>query len=253
MQRRQELGYRGALKAREIVKTLGIRDAKDIDVEAIAAHFDLIVLKGMLSGAQGRLVRNSKGGVVRLRSDLEQVARRRFVVAHELGHHLLHPSRVAFCAEGDLVRYEPGNGETEANAFAAELLMPRRLFEPDCDAVPSLERVALLAQKFGATLTATAIRFVELAPESCAVVWSEAGKVKWAITGREFPFIRFGQVLSSYSHAHDAFRGRPLPTSPQPVPADAWTDRSGELIEDSRYFDRFGAVLTLLWRRDVEE
>lgn len=53
--------------------------------------------------------------------------RRRFAIAHEIGHFVLHPRRVAPERGGD-----PGNiawqqQEREADQFAAELLMPERL------------------------------------------------------------------------------------------------------------------------------
>lgn len=252
MGRRNELGHRGMLRAREIAKKLRIRAVTEIDVEEIAAVHDLFVVAGGISGAQGRLVRKEGRGRIRIQTALVDPARRRFTIAHELGHHLLHAERVALCAERDLLRYIPGNAETEANAFAAELLMPRMLFEPHCDvARPSFQVVRGLARQFATTLTATAIRFVDLCPEACAIVWSEEATVKWAITGGEFPFMRFGTRLSGLTHAFDAFRGKPLPSGPQPVPAHAWVEdcEADELSEDSIWMPTFSAVLSLLWMR----
>jgi hypothetical protein len=238
------------VRAREVVKVLRLRAVEEIDVEEIAALYDLFVIDGGLSGAQGRLVHRENRGRIRIQTNLAEPARRRYIVAHELGHHLLHAERVALCAERDLVRYEPGNAETEANAFAAEVLMPRALFEPHCDvARPCLDVVRSIARQFRTTLTATAIRFVDLCPEACAVVWSESSAIKWAITGPEFPFIRFGMQLSSFSHAHDAFRGKGLPSGPQSVPAHAWVNEETdeEIAEDSIWMPQFSAVLSLLW------
>jgi hypothetical protein len=86
-------------------------------------------------------------------------------------------------------------------------------------------------------------------------VWSEDRAVKWAITGPDFPFIRFGMPLSSYSHAFDAFRGKSLPTGPQRVPAHAWIDADGgaDLEEDSFWMPRFSATLSLLWLPNAED
>jgi Zn-dependent peptidase ImmA (M78 family) len=252
---RSELGHRGALCAREVVKSLKLRAVDEINIEEIAALHDLFIIDGGLRGAQGRLVRRENRGRIRIQTNLVEPARRRYIIAHELGHHLLHADRVALCAERDLVRYEPGNAETEANAFAAELLMPRALFEPHCDVrLPSLDGVRKLARHFGTTLTATAIRFVDLCPEACAIVWSEAMAIRWAIAGPDFPFIRFAMQLNSHSHAFDAFRGKMLPTGPQEVPAHAWIDdaRYAEVVEDSFWMPRFSAVLSLLWVRGAD-
>lgn len=62
--------------------------------------------------------------------------RRRFTIAHELGHHLLHPDSPAYYDHEHQVGMhlrakvsgtQWDSKEIEANRFAAELLMPRRL------------------------------------------------------------------------------------------------------------------------------
>ncbi len=76
--------------------------------------------------------------------------------------------------------------------------------------------------------------------------------MKWAITGPDFPFIRPGMPLSGYSHASDAFGGKPLPTGLQRVPAHAWVDVDGntDAFEDSIWMPSFSATLSLLWLPD---
>ncbi|MDX6593596.1 MAG: hypothetical protein QOJ13_2792 [Gaiellales bacterium] len=65
--------------------------------------------------------------------------RRRFSVAHEVGHFLLHAGSVGdrvFCRVGDL-RPDPESPERvrerEANRFAAELLMPEDMVRAEAD------------------------------------------------------------------------------------------------------------------------
>lgn len=253
---RRELGTRGRMKATEVLRRLRIACVEELDVEAIAFHHGLRVRYGGLSGAQGRLASSGGRGLIRIADGIHQLARRRYVISHELGHHLIHAAagRLSLCTDGDLLRYDGGAGdaEEEANWFAAELLMPKQLFEPKCDVRrPSLAVVQSLAETFSTTLTATAIRFVDLAPEPCAVVWCERGAIKWAIRGPEFfPWIDFGRSLDSYTHAADAFGGRTLPEGPQLVPARAWTNQqSGDLYEDTRWFKGLHATLSLLWLR----
>ena len=52
--------------------------------------------------------------------------RRRFTIAHEIGHFVLHPSRQR-SERGGLVNQSGRAVEREADAFAAELLMPEDL------------------------------------------------------------------------------------------------------------------------------
>jgi hypothetical protein len=247
---RAEIGQLGRIKGREVLARFRVKTVSEIDVEAFAADYDLYVRDGGLEGAEGRMTRGRIGGRIRIRRDIEDERRRRFIIAHELGHYLLHRDRPALCAAQDLVRYEPGNAETEANAFAAEVLMPGALIEPHCHPRrPTLDVVKALAERFNTTFTATAIRFVDLTEEACAVAWSENGRIKWSIPGRNFyPAVTFGRALSGLSHAGDAFRGKQLPKDPELVPGHAWVDGGGDLWEHSTYFRSLGAVLTLLWR-----
>jgi len=233
---------------------LRIQAVHEIEIACIARHFGLRVRYDGLAGAQGRLASKGKTGVIRIASNIQQEPRRRYIIAHELGHHLLHaPSgQLSLCTDGDLLRYDAatGDAEEEANWFAATLLMPEPLFKPKCDVKqPSLAVVRALATEFGTTPTATAIRFVDSCPEACAVVWSERGAVKWAVRGADFwPWIEFGRPLDSYTHAADAFKGKQVPKGPQVVPARAWTNKSGgDIYEDTEFFSVIGATLTLLW------
>ena len=78
-----------------------------------------------------------------------------------------------------------------------------------------------LSEKYGTSLTATAIRVVETASEPVAVVLSELGQVRWFMRSRSFPFrIRRGR-LHEWTYASDYFSGRELPEVAQDVLAVA--------------------------------
>jgi hypothetical protein len=236
--------------ARRVLQGLRIESVDEIDIEAIAAFHHLHVVTGNLAGAEGRSVTHGGAGIIRIRGDITQSERRRFIVAHELGHCLLHKGgSVSLCTEGDLFRYEEGNLEAEANWFAAELLMPGNLFRPSCNVPrPTFEAIKQIARRFITTLTATAIRFVQLGPERCALVWSENNRVKWAVRS---VFIERDRELSTYSLASNVFRGKALPGEAQPVPQKAWLDvrvvGGRDLFEETLSFSRLGAALSLLW------
>ena len=72
----------------------------------------------------GALVRSSNLAVIFYAERLS-AGRRRFTIAHEIGHYLLpgHDEEACYCAESG------GRCEVEANRFAAALLMPKRDFE----------------------------------------------------------------------------------------------------------------------------
>jgi hypothetical protein len=239
--------------ARRELDLLRIEALDEISIEDIAARRDLFVAEGGLDGADGRTVPHEGAGVVRIRRDITQIARRRFVIAHELGHWILQgPGTATRCSERDLYKYDGGNPEAEANYFAAELLMPGKLVRPLCNVPPNFDAIKEMARRCNTTLTASAIRFVQLSPEACALVWSEDSKVKWVTRSADFEgWITYGRTLSGLSHAGDVFRGKAIPDGPQPVPQHAWVERrvhgGRDLMEETIDFSRLGATLTLLW------
>ena len=102
--------------------------------------------------------------------------------------------------------------ELEANLFAAELLLPETMFRRKLEkTIPSFELIETLAGEFQTTLTATAIRYIDLCEEQCAIVFSTNGKVIWSRRSPDFHrWITPGRKVSSYSLAADFFRGQPI-------------------------------------------
>ena len=72
--------------------------------------------------------------IVSLNSNIEFPQRKRFVLAHELGHILLHGGIEATFSDdySTLDGYKHGPQEVEANDFASALLMPPELFKAAC-------------------------------------------------------------------------------------------------------------------------
>ena len=93
----------------------------------------------------------------------EPAPRRRFTVAHEVGHHLLHADgATVLCRPADVeaAEGEERAREREANRFAAELLMPERLVRAQANA-HGPDPIAL-APRFGVSDVAMGFRLVTL-------------------------------------------------------------------------------------------
>jgi hypothetical protein len=234
-----------------------------IDVEAIARAQGAEIVYGHLRGATARVMRIGRNGVARIRvSDrITHPGVQRFSIAHELGHLVLghelptvadavDPATVITRA-CERTRRNGVDQEAEADAFGAELLMPERLTRRQCEVSPvCLGPVRGIAQEFRTSLSASAIRFVELTSERCAAVYSERGAVSWAVRSPTFTAtIERGVPLDRTSLAHDYFRTGTLDVRAQPVPAAAWIDHSGdvEIIEHSAALPDLRAVVSLLW------
>jgi len=248
------------LYARALLEQLQITGIPD--VLQIAAALDVPVIERALERCEGMLVRikGTTQGAIAVKSSIREDTRKLFTIAHELGH-LLLPAHEDYgiCATGAIESWstELQDKEREANAFAAELLMPLRAVEKTVgDAKPGLALVERIADTFGTSLTASGYRFTDLTPHPVALVWSEAGSVRWAKRSEDFrSWIRLREELDARTLAADLFRGVPPVAGMHEVPADAWIERSpsvSTIMEESRFLPNYNAVLTLLWLNEVQ-
>ena len=246
----------GVRAARGVLHRFGVQAPEHIAVEAFAAAYGATLVEAPLDGAQAQLVRTADKIEIVLAERVTDPAARRFSVAHELGHLVLeHPPKrpSELCDIGARARRKGEDDvEAEANAFAGELLLPESLLRRRCEVSPvDLSIPRAIAEAFRVSLLAAAIRFVELASERCAAVFSSKGAVKWCAASASFPGeVARGKRLDPHSLAHDFFAGRALPDAPEPVPADAWLDTTRgdvDLIEHSIGSPELGTVLTILW------
>jgi Zn-dependent peptidase ImmA (M78 family) len=163
--------------------------ALPVVVKRVAAEVGIEEIRGEEAGFEGMLIADAdkRHGII-VYNRRGPIERHRFTIAHELGH-LLIPSHDAryTCLERDLCTYtdrdERSRKEAEANRFAVELLMPAETF---CRRMrrlgsPELDHVVILAREFGTSKEATARRFVDLAQETCAIVYSKDGRVRYCV------------------------------------------------------------------------
>jgi len=239
-----------------LISELQITDPDEIDVDAIAITQNTLVLDGGLTGAEARLTRSSKMSFIRVNREIRELGRRRFAIAHELGHLLLQEqSQFALCSDKDLVPfYTNSPDELEASVFAAALLMPTKMFEPLCRmAAPSLSYVAGLSQRFQVTLTAAATRYIQFCPHRCCLVASTKGKIRYHRKTDDFGyFIASRENLNPATYAADFFKGERLPVGMREVKASAWLegkriDSNKSIQEESIPMPSYDSVLTLLW------
>lgn len=120
--------------------------------------------------------------------------RRRFAVAHQLGHYLLraHPGD-RHCTNRDLSENRRDTAhrkeEMQANRFAAGLLMPKPWFNTFVEGLgkPSVAHLPTIAAAYGVTLEAAAGRYADLTQATCAFVFVKDGIMRYARPSRSFP------------------------------------------------------------------
>lgn len=164
---------RARREARRVLEKVKVRRLP-VPVEKIARSFGAdIVYESMSGEISGMLVPVELGSwVIVVNKDHPEV-RRRFTIAHELGHLLLHGYVTPHADKSFKVRRRDtasSDGsileEIEANQFAAELLMPedmllKKFREEGLDYAPVLEedsQLAEIAEQFKVSRQALSIR-----------------------------------------------------------------------------------------------
>ncbi|RQS20677.1 ImmA/IrrE family metallo-endopeptidase [Burkholderia sp. Bp8998] len=141
---------------------------------------DMDDFEGMLAANKAR----SKWLIV-YNSAVRSEGRKRFTVAHEFGHYLLHRhQQVHFECGTDDIETGDNNGrdiEGEADVFASTLLMPLDDFRRQVDGQPvSFDLLGHCADRYGVSLTAAALRWTEIAPKRVVLVASRDDHMLWA-------------------------------------------------------------------------
>jgi hypothetical protein len=247
--------------AHEELRELLVEAPDEIDLSTIAWRKGrrLRIEEGGLEFAEGRIIAPSNnGGTIRVKQGMN-IGRKRFTIAHEIGHFLLHPREglertdiaVNFTVWKDVTE------EAEANIFAAELLLPEFLFKPRSRGrAPSLALLDGLAHDFSTSMMATAFQYINYTNEQVALVVSHGDQIKWSHRSKDFwPLIRTGS-LQPHSGASERLRGKSGDTGKMVrTPVYAWladfeNDTRHDIMEDSRYLDWYDRTITLLWMKD---
>ena len=238
--------------ASKTIDEFGISSPEQIRIRDIAFAKGAMVVEQRLTRAAASIVKTGDHATIRI-PPTDVPERKRFSIAHELGHLLMgHVKSIQkACSVDDMMNWYQSSQETQANFFASELILPVKLVSSRCDVGNvSFEPIMQIAEDFRASLTATAIKFVRLCHEKCAVVYSTEGKVKWFYKSPDWwPFIHRDQKLDKRTLAYDFFVGEPMEPEPAEVDADAWVESRGldEIVEHSIASSQYGFVLSLLW------
>jgi Zn-dependent peptidase ImmA (M78 family) len=151
-------------KARDLIKRFGIKSLP-VNVERIARSLEVKVeFSPFDDGLSGMALIKDGVPVIGVNSQ-HHPNRQRFTIAHELAHIVLHPEELAKAVhvdKGSLRRDRVSaqgtdDLEVEANAFAAELLMPEELLSAALDEKIDLEDPQVLeslANRFRVSLMA---------------------------------------------------------------------------------------------------
>lgn len=236
------------------------------NLEALAGEIGLRIKDVDVDGFEGTLVRALAGpkGIIGINKSIREQGRRRFTIAHEIGHYVIpsHRRLKNVCLTEQLESWNPQLPipEVEANEFAAELLLPARFVRSALTLhQPSFRRISEVARDFETSLTATTYRFLTLTDMAFAMVWSTNERATWFKRSDGFRyFLPIHELPVKGSFAWRLFQGKSAPEEFHPIDAALWLDRRDAervdvLFEHSLHLRNYNAVLTLLWAEGDRE
>jgi Zn-dependent peptidase ImmA (M78 family) len=176
-----------------------------------------------LDGCVGALVcgqqRPRQWGI--LYDERHSPGRKAFTVGHEFGHWVLHRELIEddpaysdgiYCDEDSVLRRNGSGIEKEADEFAATVLMPFHDFRHQlpADQRPDFDILSKLAKRYGVSLTAAILRWLEYTKTRALMVVSNEGYAQWARSSdaalKSGRFIRTKNVVYELPKASAAAR-----------------------------------------------
>ena len=166
--------------AERLLQELGITEPQEIDLEAIAYYVNARVKYRKLDGCEARIVGKDNEAIITINSS-SAPHRKRFSIAHELGHWHHHRGKCLACRVEEYRPRDFASPERSADTYAADLLMPYYLFKPLArrQGKPTFKSITALAEIFDTSKTATTIRFVESDCSPALVVCHGPQGRKW--------------------------------------------------------------------------
>jgi len=166
---------------------------KAVDLYELADKIGLRIREVDARSFEGALVRvwNKPNGIIAVRRNVREIGRKRFTIAHEMGHYILpgHGKFERACKSENIESWRGGipSHEVAANRFASELLLPtlqvRRIVQTQ---LASIETAKYLSTNLQTSLTAALLKSVDVTEERCCVVMSKNNVIEWAKPNETF-------------------------------------------------------------------
>ncbi|KQP03422.1 ImmA/IrrE family metallo-endopeptidase [Methylobacterium sp. Leaf93] len=244
-----------------------------VPIQEMCARLGIFRIEDLnADGFEGGLVTNAKRSEGTILAKRGGEPRRRFTIAHELGHFLMahhvpdQPGRF-LCKSSDLLRVHAKEGdqrqrrEVEANRFATLVLMPPHLLRGAMAAFrePNLQQVLTLARDFAVGKETAARAYVQYHPERIAIVVVGNGRVQRCYRSLSFPDIicAGGSPVPLYSLYHSSSHRPDIASDIAACSPDLWINVKRDLrapaLYEQVYLQQNGFAMILLRLEPVPE
>lgn len=194
--------------------------------------------------------------------------RKRFTIAHELGHALISEHRLGLLTnelEPHISEYLLGNQnneiELEADYFASCLLMPQANFVSANNQFKdkfSFDIMGYLSDCFNVSLMATLLRYADIGPKPVFFTFNKEGNVKWYKRGSKMPEwplkFRVGSKVPEDTVVADVFKkGISHLKEIREVDPENWFYKNDDdydtfkLYEQCVFLKSYNYVVSMLW------
>lgn len=190
--------------------------------------------------------------------------RKRFTIAHELGHFLLPKHSAEHkCFQSDIrIGSQPDKNnifEAEANQFAQCLLMPSKFISSAINqSLPDIHALISLKEQFDMSFEAISNECTKHSKHPFALVYSQNGIVRYCWRNwKSFEpriTVKRGEPLPQNSHAFRLSQPNETVSLIQDTPSEAWLDedKSHIALEEQSYTQNDGYMVTLLRFKNTE-
>jgi Zn-dependent peptidase ImmA (M78 family) len=178
----------GPYFAKDFLKNNGFLEITDISMDLIVSGLGAILIEEPIKNADGIIHFGNPLSVIKVNSEIKYEARKRFTIAYEIGHLLMHKDIEPHFENTNTLNWfnatekqlKKGIQELEANEFAAELLMPEKPFVHEVKNFPfSPDLLKHLADRFQTSITSTVFRYLNFPLQPICVFFISNGRVKY--------------------------------------------------------------------------
>jgi Zn-dependent peptidase ImmA (M78 family) len=179
---------KGRNRAKELLREIGFDEITDLSMKILVSGLDATLVEEKMDNSDGKIVRGKLKTLIKVNSEIPYDSKKRFTIAHEIGHFLMHPKIDVHKENSNTLNWfnstenqlKKGIQEWEANDFAAELLMPDKIFRDEAFGKPfSPELVKYLSERFKTSITSVVFRYMQLDLHPIFVVSIYNGEVKY--------------------------------------------------------------------------
>ncbi len=254
---------KGAIAAQNLFNEFGIDNLNGFSVEDLIHARDIILEEKKISNSEGRIVFGKTKTKISISSEIKYPGRRRFTLAHELGHFELHHNMNTHLEDNPLTLdyFKNGGQEYEANQFATELLMPKTSFVAYTQGkVFSPDLLRDISEHFQTSITSATFRYLEIGQHPVFLFHCRDKKVMyWKNSQDYFRKVKDITKLSppADSVAMEFFNNGIIykkEESAQEIEKSTWFE-TNEYDSDDEYFEYaivtkvYNTVLSVVWEK----